>query len=69
MPVKVYDRPEGASKSPLLIVVSVIVLILLGYLVYRWKFAAPAVPANGGGTSANKQSSIQWKGRLYGHLA
>ncbi len=58
MPAKVYDRPEGQSKSPLLIVVGVIVLILLAFGVYRWKFAGNAAQPNTANTPVAGQSSL-----------
>jgi hypothetical protein len=42
MPAKVYDRPERQGLSPVLILVAVLVLVLIGYGIYRWQFAAPA---------------------------
>lgn len=42
--VKIYDRPERKLPSPILLVVGLLILLVVGYFVYRTYVHAP-VPA------------------------
>lgn len=68
MPAKVYDRPEGQKFSPILIVVAVIVLLIVGFGLYRWQFAPAAQPSSPA-APASGQSSLGTEGVRYGRYA
>ena len=42
--VKVYDRPERAGLSPIIIAVIVLVVLVIGYFVYRGMNPSNAAP-------------------------
>jgi flagellar basal body-associated protein FliL len=68
VPAKVYDRPERQGLSPVLIVIALIVLVVVGYGIYRWQFA-PAAPANSNSAPAAGQSLLEPRKADYGLFA
>ncbi len=43
-PVKIYDRPETKTVSPMILVIAMIVLLLAGFLTYRFVSQARRAP-------------------------
>ena len=58
--VKFYDRPASKRLSPALIVVLALVLLIVGYFLYR-AFVHPAAPVQHANTNGIRMQAAFWK--------
>jgi hypothetical protein len=56
--VKIYDRPERKSPSPVLMLIALIVVLILGFVVYRFVIhRADATPTGSGTTTGQTRAA------------
>lgn len=62
MPAKVYDRPERPGFLPALLVAGLLLLLLLGYGLYRWMSHPTAAQLHSEDTTVRLHTAF-WYGR------
>ncbi len=55
--VKIYDRPERKGPSPILLALGLILLLVLGFMAYKFATRSSDAPAADGATGAGRASS------------
>jgi hypothetical protein len=65
-PVKIYDRPERTGPSPALLAVLVLIVLTLGYLLYRTFYRPAAAPPHANARIIHVRTAFQQEVQSHG---